>query len=385
MDYGFEAAGFRTAACVEMDRDACETIRNNRPAWSLISSDVADVTSRDLLKAAKAKAGDVDVIIGGPPCQPFSTAAYWHSRGRSPRLRDPRANTIEHYLRLVAEIRPRVIVMENVPAFSFKGKRDGLDFVERRLREINAERGTRYEPATQILNATDHGVPQVRRRFFLVASRDGTTYRFPQANAEEATRTAWDAIGNLVPRDDENLETGGFWSDLLPSIPEGKNYLHHTRKGDSSLFGYRTRYWSFLLKLAKDLPAWTISAQPGSAAGPFHWDNRRLSHDELARLQTFPHDIRVSGGRTAVQRQIGNAVPSLLAEVIAREIRTQLLDGKRYHKQPVLAVAKRSDCPSKKRASPVHAKYKHLQHEYADHPGPSRGPGALEDVANAAE
>src|SRR5262249_18489369 len=113
----------------------------------------------------------------------------------------------------------------------------------------------------------------------------------------------------------------------LPSIPEGENYLWHTaRGGGMPLFGWRTRYWSFLLKLAKDRPAWTIQAQPGPATGPFHWTNRRLSSQELCRLQTFPDGLQFDCGRNDVQRMLGNAVPSLVAEVIAREIRGQLLE-----------------------------------------------------------
>ena len=88
---------------------------------------------------------------------------------------------------------------------------------------------------------------------------------------------------------ERTLTVGGKWADLLPTIPEGQNYLWHTnRGGGSQLFGWRTRYWSFLLKLAKNLPSWTIQAHPGSSIGPFHWRNRKLSVPEMCRLQTFP-------------------------------------------------------------------------------------------------
>src|SRR5690606_35435717 len=123
------------------------------------------------------------------------------------------------------------------------------------------------------------------------------------------------------------LRPGGKWGALLPSIPEGENYLWHTeRSGGMPLFGWRTRYWSFLLKLSKRLPSWTIQAQPGSAIGPFHWDSRRLTFAELCRIQTFPHKLQIDARRTEMQRMLGNAVPSLIAEVWAREIRKQLFD-----------------------------------------------------------
>ena len=101
------------------------------------------------------------------------------------------------------------------------------------------------------------------------------------------------------------------------------------RRGGTPLFGWRTRYWSFLLKLAKRLPSWTVQAQPGAAIGPFHWNNRRLTFEEMCRLQTFPDGLHLDCGRTEMQRMLGNAVPSLIAEIMAREIRHQLLDTKK--------------------------------------------------------
>ena len=111
------------------------------------------------------------------------------------------------------------------------------------------------------------------------------------------------------------LSLTGRWAELLPSIPEGRNYLHHTERGDGvRLFGWRRRYWSFLLKLSKRLPSWTITAQPGPAIGPFHWKSRRLSPLELCRLQTFPAGYEIDGDLRTIQLQLGNAVPSALAK-----------------------------------------------------------------------
>src|SRR5207249_2951654 len=150
-------------------------------------------------------------------------------------------------------------------------------------------------------------------------------------------RTAWDAIADVNPSTAEDLDAQGKWADLLPSIPEGQNYLWHTnRLGGMSLFGWRTRYWGMLLKLAKNRPSWTIQAQPGPAIGPFHWDNRRLSTRELCRLQTFPDDVNIVGGRGSAQKQLGNAVPSLLAEVMGRAIKVQLLDEPVVESRPTL-------------------------------------------------
>jgi DNA (cytosine-5)-methyltransferase 1 len=170
----------------------------------------------------------------------------------------------------------------------------------------------------------------------------------------------------------------GKWAALLPSIPEGENYLFHTdRGGGKPLFGWRRRYWSFLLKLAKNRPSWTIQAQPGPAIGPFHWENRRLSTRELCRLQTFPDNVCICGGRTSIQRQLGNAVPSLLAEVIAREIAVQLLGKRRVLAPPKLLPPDRSPAPPAERARTVPRQFLELVGDHTPHPGTGLGNSAL--------
>jgi DNA (cytosine-5)-methyltransferase 1 len=174
----------------------------------------------------------------------------------------------------------------------------------------------------------------------------------------------------------------GKWADLLPSIPEGENYLWHTpRGGGMPLFGWRTRFWSFLLKLAKDRPSWTIQAQPGPATGPFHWSNRRLSAQELCRLQTFPDGLQFDCGRNDVQRMLGNAVPSLVAEVIAREIRSQLLGKPVRKKKLQLLPPRRVPTPPAERVAKVPAAYRALVGDHAEHPGTGQGNRARVRVA----
>lgn len=173
--------------------------------------------------------------------------------------------------------------------------------------------------------------------------------------------------------DDPALSVRGKWAGLLPSIPEGENYLWHTgRGGGLPLFGWRRRYWSFLLKLAKRRPSWTLQAQPGPAIGPFHWKNRRLSARELCRLQTVPDDYRVTGTVAEVQRQIGNAVPAALAEVVARAMRRQLL-GDGVEASSTLIPERRRPVPDAERVRPVSAEYRHLVGDHDDHPGTGRG------------
>jgi DNA (cytosine-5)-methyltransferase 1 len=365
LDYGFEAAGFETVFANDVDHDACETLRRNRPQWPVVEGSIFEV--RDF--------GHADVVIGGPPCQPFSKSGYW-VRGDAARLSDPRAATLDAYLRVIEQVQPRAFLLENVFGIAYASKSEGLQLLQRKIAEINRRTGTRYAPSTAVLNAADFGVPQLRERFFLIAARDGTQFHFPDGG-EFPRRTAWDALADVRPSADEDLAVRGKWAALLPSIPEGQNYLHHTHRGDGMpLFGWRRRYWNFLLKLAKSQPSWTIQAQPGPAVGPFHWENRRLSARELCRLQTFPDDVEVYGNRQSVQRQIGNAVPSLLAEILAREIRVQLLGDAPITTPLTLLPPDRSPAPPPEHVREVPAEYHHLGGPHPAHPGTGKGPRA---------
>src|SRR5690606_19673894 len=187
-------------------------------------------------------------------------------------------------------------------------------------------------------------------------------------------RTAWDAIGDLPAHpNDPSLVPRGKWADLLPTIPEGQNYLWHTNRGGGEpLFGWRTRFWSFLLKLVKDQPSWTIQAQPGPATGPFHWCNRKLSPAELCRLQTFPDGLEFDCSHAEVQKLLGNAVPSLLAEVLARAIRTQLLDDPPRREALKLLPPVRTPVPRPEPVASLPGKYRKYIGDHADHPGKGR-------------
>jgi DNA (cytosine-5)-methyltransferase 1 len=381
LDFGFEAADFHTAVAVELDAVACRTMRLNRPEWGVVEGDIHQITSEEILKTAGLSPGEPDVLIGGPPCQPFSKSSYWVN-GDALRLDDPRADTLSAYLRVLRDTRPKAFLLENVYGLAYKGKDEGLRHLLDGIAQINREMGTQYSVTWKMLNAAEHGVPQSRERVFLIGSREGKKFKFPAPthgsldttgplSEIDPFRTAWDAIGDLAGKSiDSSCSVGGKWGDLLPSIPEGQNYLWHTnRGGGQQLFGWRTRYWSFLLKLAKNQPSWTIQAQPGSAIGPFHWLNRKLTAQEMCRIQTFPDGLIFDCGRTDVQKMIGNAVPSLLAEVLAREIRRQLLDDSRKLGPLKLIPPKRDPVPAAEPTASVPRKYRSLVGEHADHPG----------------
>jgi len=384
LDIGLEAAGFSNSLCIELDTSARETLAKNRPGWKLsLPGDIHKLKPHEILRQAGLKKGELDLLAGGPPCQPFSKSANWADVGNR-RLRDPRARTLHAYMRLVEAALPRVLLIENVSGITFAGKDEGIKMLRRRIRAINRRKGTNYELRVLHLNLADFGIPQSRERVFLIASIDGSEFLPPAVTHGVGPNlkpfvTAWDVLGDLDTKDwPPSLNLTGRWARLLPSIPEGQNYLWHTPRnsalGGEPLFGWRTRYWSFLLKLAKNRPAWTVQANPGPATGPFHWKNRRLSIRELCRLQTFPNSYRIQGADDSARRQIGNAVPCAIGEIIGLEIRRQLFNMP-AKESAKLIPSRRRKCPSPERPRSVPKDYLVLRGKHDDHPGSGLGPG----------
>lgn len=348
LDLGLEMAGFRIAGCVEIDKNARSTVALNRPKWQIAEhADLHSYKPGELMDEFGLRRKEISILSGGPPCQPFSKSSFWNGEPRG--LDDPRARTIKSYLSICEEAIPYVVLLENVEGLLFAGKDKALQLILTRIDRINSRQKTKYAPQIIRINSADYGVPQRRERVFLLAVRDGTQLAFPEPThgigAKESVRTAWDAIGGRSESFTDELAMTGKWADLLPTIPEGQNYLWHTERGQGKpLFEWRSRYWTFLLKLAKDLPSWTLQAQPGPATGPFHWENRRLSIGEMCKLQTFPEDYRIAGSYTNARHQVGNAVPCAIGELIGLEIRRQVF-GERVRRSLKLIPEKRNDCP----------------------------------------
>lgn len=395
LDLGLEAAGFVVAGCVEVDPDCRRTLARNS-SWPVIEG--GDLTARrpaDVLDELGLAAGELTMVSAGPPCQPFSKASQWRS-GQAQGMAHRFASTLHSLVEVIDSSLPEVVLIENVTGFLRSGSGNGisgLDVLTAGLERVNIKHDVAYAPAVFTFDAADYGVPQHRRRVFVVASRRGGAFELPAATHGRALAetggarfsTTWDAIGDLADGD-EGLAATGAWAELLPSIPEGQNYQFHTTRGDGEpLFGWRTRYWSFLLKLAKNRPAWTIQASPGSATGPFHWSNRRLSVRELARLQTFPDAWELAGGATAGRRQIGNAVPVAVGELLGSAIRRQLL-GHPTDMAPLTGIPKhRSDCPAPEAPAVVPERYLDQRGTHPEHPGRGLGPGATRRLEAAAK
>jgi DNA (cytosine-5)-methyltransferase 1 len=365
-DLGAIAAGVKVVASVEIDPVCCATLSKNFE-HNIFCTDVSTLSASDFRKSLDLQSGDLDYIIAGPPCQPFSKSALW-ANGAARGMADERSDTLKSLFDFVREFEPKVVVIENVEGFKSAG---GLEYVSKQFEILG-----QYTLSTQILLASDYGVPQKRRRLFVVAWRSPETFEFPSpthgTNGVKAV-SAWEAIKDRRGGYKEDLTPRGKWAALLPTIPEGENYQWHTSKGGGlPLFGWRTRYWSFLQKLSKADPAPTIVASPSQNAGPFHWDNRLLSTEELAALQGFPKGFGFEGERVDRQKQIGNAVPPLMAQVVLTAVQEQMgYPGKR---DCSLKVPRNLELPPAAPTYSVPKEFLSLVGEHASHPGTGKGP-----------
>jgi DNA (cytosine-5)-methyltransferase 1 len=330
LDLGAEQAGYEVRAAVERDADAAATMEKNlrHLASPVIQADILATPTRQILDAAGLTAGErPDLLIGGPPCTPFSKSGFWLEWKRAGR--DPDASLLQEYTRVLAEARPRWFVLENVYALTYDNQASRPAY-RRLLAEIEA---AGYHCQARVLNAADYGVPQLRPRLFVIgAPRDEPLPQHPPpthggrwerrltGDPRRPHVTAGEALAGLVTDPEPGEEVAGKYGHLLPAIPPGDNYLFYTaRRGHPEpLFPWRGKYWSFLLKLAADRPSPVIQARPGPYVGPFHWESRRLRAAEVKRLFTYPDSFELVGSRASVQAQLGNSVPPLLAEQVVR-------------------------------------------------------------------
>ncbi|RZS86895.1 DNA (cytosine-5)-methyltransferase 1 [Motilibacter rhizosphaerae] len=332
LDLGAENAGAQVAAAVEHNPDAVATMEKNftHLRGGVIQRDILQTSTEELLGAAEVDAvGGLDLLIGGPPCTPFSKSGFWLEWKRAGL--DPGASLLQAYTRVLAESRPRAFVLENVYALTYNNRASRPAY-ERLQREI-AEAG--YDFHARVLNAADFGVPQARPRLFVIGVPEG--HRLPDF-PEPTHGGSWErrqsgksgkphvttgmALEGVIADPEPEEVLRGQYGHLLEEIPPGDNYLYFTaqRGYPAPKFEWRSRYWSFLLKLHPDKPSPTIQAQPGPNVGPFHWDSRRLRVPEVKRLFTFPDEFEFVGSRSSVQAQLGNSVPPLLAQRVVESV-----------------------------------------------------------------
>ena len=269
-------------------------------------------------------------MVNNTSSPPFSKSRFY-LKDKPRALEDPVADvTLRGYIRMLEIVRPRAFLLENVPGMRYKVHHEALTYLERSAAQLG------YTTNWAVLNAADYGVPQIRQRFFMIGCLDGriemprpTHAKAPENRLGDENVERWVTAGDAIADfdTDENASdqghfAGGKHHDLLKELPPGDNYLYFTAKRGypQPKFEWRSRYWSFLLKLSPDLPSWTIQATRSNNMGPFHWRNRILRIEEIKRLQTFPDEWYLAGKVEDQWRQIGNAVPPRLAAALTSQI-----------------------------------------------------------------
>lgn len=320
MDLGFKNAGYHTVFATDIWDLACKTLEANTMADKIICGDIRNISFKEYK-------GKIDVVIGGPPCPPYSQTRHYLI-GKKGGFEDEKAGyAVPEYFRVVEEINPKSFVFENVDGFTFKTYQEPMEFLKNKSEQLG------YNISYKVVNAANYGVPQTRKRFICVGLKKNLgTFIFPKETHSERGQNGtekWVTCGQVLKEFDNiteeelNQRPGSKDYNLLVNIPPGKNYLYYTEHEGypNPIFKWKSRYWTFLLKLSPERPSWTIQASFSNNQGPFHWRNRFLRISEIKRIQTIDDDYIIIGDMKEQWRQIGNAVPSLLSYTIAIELK----------------------------------------------------------------
>lgn len=290
MSLGLESAGHDIQLAVDYDTDAINTYNDNFEHDGVVEN-LAELTPADLSEKYDIEKSDIDFVAGGPPCQGFSKSN--HSRS----VDDNRTNLVFVFADYVSHFEPDVFIMENVRGLKSFNDGDTLENLTDEFSDMG------YNLSTKVVKCEEYGIPQKRRRLFIVGSKDHT-YKFPKTTTDRTSVT--EAISN-IPNDCDNIERNHNTKTIEKYKQADAGDTPHGGKSPRVLHG--------------DRPSWTITVSDGKT--PIHpTENRMLTPREIARLQSFPDSFKFTGanGRTKKCRQVGNAVPPTIAEVLGKEI-----------------------------------------------------------------
>lgn len=315
---GIEKAGFRTLGLIEIDEDAADTLRKNRPEWYVIHDDIAHISCLDLSAFFHIPKGSLDLLSGGAPCQSFSYA------GKRLGLEDARGTLFYHYAKFLEQLQPKMFLFENVRGLLTHDKGRTYQTI------CDIFESTGYTIQKKILNAWDYGVAQKRERLITIGIRNDLSHElhfaFPVPHdyrpvlrdilpgCPDSPGIPYSAykrkIFELVP-------PGGYWRDIPPDI--AKDYM----KSCWNMEGGRT---GILRRMSLDEPSLTVLTSPSQKQTDrcHPLEARPFTVRENARCQSFPDEWQFSGSVASQYRQVGNAVPVNLAFEIAVQIRKTL-------------------------------------------------------------
>ncbi|MCW0046178.1 DNA cytosine methyltransferase [Brevundimonas sp. BT-123] len=326
LDIGLKRAGWDCLYATDFDKHAVETLNLNAAAGRvdgiIRQADIRDLTGDQMLSDMGKRRGDIALLAGGPPCQ------SWSSAGHQLGFNDPRGRLFEDYLRVAKELDVRWLVFENVRGLITARGSDGVPGTAlAAIRQALFSAG--WQTRVELFNAANYGVPQRRVRVVLIGYRTGDEPPVPDASHSEGSepgKSSWvsiaEALAAIAPLGvDEIIRPSGKLALELETIPAGSGVKspgkrETTRPGGH--WGYKQG--AFVADLKRPARTVTANAQQDWIRDPLH-GLRRLSPRECAALQTFPADWVFAGKRVDQYRQIGNAVPPLLAERIGVALR----------------------------------------------------------------
>jgi DNA (cytosine-5)-methyltransferase 1 len=378
LDLGLEKTGrFNVRACIEIEPKFCETIRLNKKAGRLprglkvFERDISDLDPDEVLQSTGLKPGDVDLLVGGPPCQSFSTA------GRRGTVQDPRGTLLWQYLKFVAAIKPRFFLMENVrgllsaalkhrpiaerpekggpPLSSDEEPGSVVRLFSEDLQEFSK---APYHMDCFLVNAVNYGAPQLRERALFIGNRFNAvidfpdpTHGLPSNNGAPTTlprakglplkllpwRTLGDALRGIIDPSPVIIDFSPRKKGYLSMVPPGSNWRSLPEEVQLESMGRawyakggRSGWWR---RLSYDLPCPTLVTLPNHASTSLCHPSevRALTAKEYAAVQEFPSDWEFSGSPQEQYTQIGNAVPTRLG-LVAGETIAAALDSMRARK-----------------------------------------------------
>ncbi|MGK8709163.1 DNA cytosine methyltransferase [Metapseudomonas otitidis] len=369
LSYGLELAGFNTVAAVDFDANATATFRKNHPHATVITDDISRIDAKVLVDLLGGR--ELDLLAGGPSCQGYST----HGKRDQ---NDPRNFLFEHYLRIAEALRPKWILIENVQGLLTYNRGYFREVILAKLQAMG------YHADARVLNAADYGVPQLRKRIFFIATRTDQLITFPAATHSSVKLpglseyvTVGEALADLPPgfggeaTSDYACNARTPFQKYLrgrskklelhtarPLSAQAHSIARHVQEG----FGLRSVPIEYLPdrfkkmrtigngdfrkdcttlyhRLSRNKPSYTITTNfRNIASGPFlhPTEDRSLTPREAARLMTFPDDYQFLG--TGIPRQIGNAVPPLMAKAMGEHLLKLLKasENERYSEAKVI-------------------------------------------------
>lgn len=311
---GVEKAGFSTIGLIEIDKDACETLKANRPNWNVICDDIENISGQDLEKMFHIKSGELDLLSGGAPCQSFSYA------GKRLGLEDARGTLFYHYALFLEKLQPKMFLFENVRGLLTHDSGKTYRTI------LNIFQNAGYEIQKAVLNAWDYGVAQKRERLMTIGIRrdlaDKIHFSFPEKHdykpvlrdvLKDVPKSAGVPYGENKRKIFELVPAGGYWRDIDPEI--AKAYM----KSCWNMEGGRT---GILRRLSMDEPSLTVLTSPSQKQTErcHPLEARPFTVRENARCQSFPDEWQFCGSVMSQYKQVGNAVPVNLAYEVAKKI-----------------------------------------------------------------